>query len=124
MLGKIASPELDMNAQLNFACCCKNGDGVPQDDQKALQYFMLAANQGGAVAQYHTVICFRDGQGTHQNSQQAVKYFERSACQNYQEAKNALSLLVQSHPELKASVQNANLLSLFFFTQRFKTFKR
>ena len=104
----------DINAQLNFALCCKQGDGVPQDDQKAFQYFMLAADQGDAVAQYHTAVCFKDGQGTPQNLPQAVKYFERSANQHYQEAKNALSLLVQLHPELKASVENANLLSLFF----------
>ena len=96
----------DVNAQLNFALCCKYGDGVPQDDQKAFQYFILAADQGDAVAQYHTAVCFRDAQGTDQNLQQALKYFESSAHQNNQDAKNALSMLVQSHPELKATTQN------------------
>jgi TPR repeat protein len=39
------------------------GEGVPQDEKKAVELFRMAANQGLAIAQYYLSRCYAGGKG-------------------------------------------------------------
>ena len=38
-------------------------EGVPEDDAEAVRWFRLAAEQGGATAQYNLGLMYGDGEG-------------------------------------------------------------
>ena len=66
------------------------GRGVPQDNQKAFNYFLQAANEGDAKAQNEVGFMYATGKGTEQNDELAMKYYERAANQGLASAQYSL----------------------------------
>jgi hypothetical protein len=59
------------------------GDGVPQDFEKAANYFKLAADQGHAVGQFNYGICFENGHGVAQDLVKAAEYYYHPQVDKY-----------------------------------------
>ena len=43
------------------------GDGVPQDYKEAVRWWLMAAEEGDARAQYSLGICYKNGRGVEKN---------------------------------------------------------
>ena len=57
-----------------------NGEGVPQNDVKAVYWFRKAAEQGDAGAQFNLAYMYANGEGVPQNDVKAV-YWNRKAAE-------------------------------------------
>ena len=66
-------------AQLWLGFRYREGDGVPQDYTKAVEWFRKAAEQGDATAQLFLGCCYRDGDGVPQDYLKAVEWFRKAA---------------------------------------------
>jgi TPR repeat protein len=74
------------NAQNNLGVMCDNGDGVPQDDSQAVDWYRKAAEQGYADAHLMLGLSYHYGDGVPQDSAQAVKWYRKAAEQGYADA--------------------------------------
>ena len=54
-------------AQYNLGLRYASGEGVPQDDDEAMRWFCLAAEQGYAAAQYNLGVTYATGEGVPQD---------------------------------------------------------
>ncbi len=61
---------------------------------EAVKYFLPAAEQGHAAAQYYLGHIYEWGFGVPMNKSEAVKWFEKSAAQGYTDAQDALKRLL------------------------------
>lgn len=59
-----------------------SGDGVEQDNEKAVEYFKIAADSGDASAMVRLGICYLKGRGTAQNKEAAVELYKKAADNN------------------------------------------
>ena len=55
------------------------GQGVPQNDKEALRWYMKAADQGHAKAQFSTGVMYDQGKGVPQNYKEAFRWFMKAA---------------------------------------------
>lgn len=70
------------------------GRGVPQNDQKAFDYFLKAADKdNSAYAQNEVAYMYAAGKGTEQNYVLAFQYYQRAANQGLVSAEYNLGLL-------------------------------
>ena len=67
-----------------------NGRGVIQDDEKAVEWYQKAAEQGHAIAQYDLSWMYQHGRGVSPNSSEAFQWCRRAAEQGYADAQNTL----------------------------------
>ena len=70
-----------------------NGEGVPQDDQEAVRWYRLAADQGLAQAQYNLGVMYANGEGVPQDDQEAVRWYRLAADQGLAQAQLNLGQL-------------------------------
>ena len=70
--------------------CYANGRGVVQDDEKAVEWYHRAAEQGHAIAQYDLSWMYQHGRGVTPNSSEAVRWCRLAAKQGYADAQNTL----------------------------------
>lgn len=71
----------------------RDGDGLPKDPAKAVQWFTKAAEAGHAKAQYQLGLCYQDGFGVTQNVQEAMKWYIKSAEQGNGNAMEKLGFM-------------------------------
>lgn len=64
--------------------------GVPQSHAKAFEWFMKAANQNDALAQFNVGNCFYKGEGVVLNYKEAVEWYTKAAMQGEVDAQNML----------------------------------
>ena len=69
----------DAVAQFNLGLMYDKGEGVPQDDKAAVQWYRRAAEQGHADAQNNLGVMHANGEGVPQDDQAAVQWFRRAA---------------------------------------------
>ena len=70
-----------------------NGQGVPQDFQKAFKWISLPAEKGDAKAQFFLGCMYEDGQGVTQDYKQAIKWYTLAAEKNDHMAQSNLGHL-------------------------------
>jgi len=70
-----------------------NGFGVPMDDDLALQWYGLAAEQGYSEAQFNLGLMHANGWGVEMNDQEAAKWYRLAAEQGLIEAQTSLAML-------------------------------
>ena len=70
-----------------------NGDGVPQDKEKAAALFEEAALAGDVVAQYTLGYMLDKGDGVDKDRTAAVKWYAMAAEQGHESAQNRLAIL-------------------------------
>jgi TPR repeat protein len=71
-----------------------DGVGVEQDFQKAMDNFLLAAEQGYAGAQFNLGMMYKEGFGVQADISEATKWFRLAAEQGDAEAEQILAMLV------------------------------
>ena len=73
----------DAEAQCKLADAYFLGNGVEQDEPKAVEWFRKSAEQGHAVAEYALGNCYFAGRGIEKDEKEAFKWFLKSAEHGY-----------------------------------------
>ena len=68
----------------------RNGLGVAKDSSAAVSWYMKAADQGNASAQYNLGLAYKSGYGVAKDQAGARKWFQKAADQGYEDAKKEL----------------------------------
>lgn len=71
------------------------GRGVPQDNNKAFENFLIAANEDDAFAQNQVAYMYAAGQGTQQNYLNAFDYYQKAANHGLASAQYNLGMLYE-----------------------------
>lgn len=83
----------DAPAQFNLGLIYYQGQGVPQDYSKAVEWYTKAAGQKYALAQYNLGVSYRDGHGVLQDYSSAAKWFTKAANQGDAQAQYNLGVM-------------------------------
>ena len=83
-------------AQSNLGLMYANGEGVPENDAKAVHWYRKAAKQGDAHAQNNLGLMYDYGQGVPEDDAKAVHWFRKAAEQGHAEAQNNLGVMYYS----------------------------
>jgi len=71
----------DVRAQYDLGVLYDRGQGVPQDDHEAMNWYHRAAEQGEARAQYNLGLMYANGQGIKQDYAEAYYWITLAATQ-------------------------------------------
>lgn len=92
---RLAAEKGDLEAQVQLGLMYAKGDGVPQDNQLAQQWWQKAAAKGSAKAQFNMGLLYFDGSlGVKQDSTQAALWLRKAANQNLASAQYFLAQLL------------------------------
>ncbi len=81
-------------AQYNLGVMYRQGKGVPADDQKAIELWTKAADQGNnAAAQFSLGLLYRQGKGVPADDKQAASYWSKAAEQGHNTAQMYLGIM-------------------------------
>ena len=69
----------DLRAQFDLGVLYDKGNGVPQSDHEAMNWYRRAAEQGEARAQYNLGLMYANGQGVSQDLVEAYYWISLSA---------------------------------------------
>ncbi len=94
-------------AQFAVGKCYFNGDGVKQDEGKAVEWVRKAAEQGYAEAQCSLGFCYSSGTGVVQDFDNALKWTRLAAEQGYAEAQNNLGFYYENGRGVKQDDKEA-----------------
>jgi TPR repeat protein len=84
------------SAQLELAFTYQKGDGVVQDDERAVHWFWVAAERGHARAQYELGTMYENGRGVPADFKLAATWYGMAAQQGQVEARHNLGDLYQT----------------------------
>ena len=70
----------------------EQGRGVPKNEKEAIRWFILAADQGHADAQYKLGVRYKFGWGVTRNEEEAIRLWKLAANQGNVKAQNVLGL--------------------------------
>ena len=88
-----AGPQNDMPAETADSYDASDPD---ENYEKAAAWYLRAAEQGNANAQYRLGLLYWDGKGVEQNYSEAVRWFTEAAKQNHAEALNCLGVFAEN----------------------------
>jgi TPR repeat protein len=71
----------DLRAQYDLGVLYDRGEGVPQDNQEALNWYHRAAEEGEARAQYNLGLMYANGQGVTQDYAEAYYWITLAVAQ-------------------------------------------
>ncbi|KAG0252764.1 hypothetical protein DFQ27_007865 [Actinomortierella ambigua] len=97
----------DMDAQAQLAALYERGEGVVKSDTEALFWYLQAAMQGHANAQYHVGRFRKFGLGAHQSDSQACRWYEKAARQEDADAQICLGGMYEHGQGLEQSETEA-----------------
>ncbi len=80
------------DAQLKLGLAYSTGQGVHQDDAKAVELFSKAAKQGCVEAQYNLAAMYTVGRGVEQDHKEAVRWLTKAALQGHAAAQVSLGV--------------------------------
>lgn len=83
----------DVIAQTSLAERYYDGEGVPQNYKKAVEWYEKAANQGEAIAQMSLGFMYAYGRGIRHNDKKSVEWFTKAANQEYIDAQHLLGII-------------------------------
>lgn len=64
----------------------RNGDGIQQSDEKAVEWYSKAAEQGNASAQCNLGYMYEEGRGVLQSNEKAKYWYTKAANQGERDA--------------------------------------
>ena len=88
----IAAERGDANAQFDLALRYADGDGVEQDQSKAVHWYQKAAEQGHAKAQFNLAVRYENGNGVERDQTKAVRWYLKAAQQGHSGAQFNLAV--------------------------------
>ena len=83
-------------AQYQLGRMYMDGEGVKQNDQKAIEWFRNSAEQGLAIAQNYVGLMYANGQGVKQNYQEALKWFRKAGEQGNAQAQYNIGFMYEN----------------------------
>lgn len=90
---KLKAEAGDAKEQLNLVVMYYEGDGVPQDKAKAVEWLLKAATQGDAASQYFLGLGYYQGDIVPQDKSKAIEWWKKSAAKGYADAQYKLGSL-------------------------------
>lgn len=90
---EIAAEKGNSDAQFNLGVAYKNGQGIPECDQTAMDYFLLAAKKNHTKAIWNIGEMYAEGCGVTQSKKTAFIYFQRAAELGDMEAQASFGIL-------------------------------
>ena len=84
-----------------------NGEGVEEDNQKAVEWYRRAAEQGDANAQNNLGLMYYNGEGVKEDNQKAVEWYRRAAEQGDANAQYNLGLMYDNGEGVEEDNQKA-----------------
>ena len=94
-------------AQYRIGVIYENGDGVPKDMKKAVEWYQKAAEQGNAAAQYSLGACYLKGDGVPKDINKAIEWAQKAAAQGNAAAKFLLELCYEIPEGVPADMNRA-----------------
>ena len=76
----------DAEVQNSLGEACRDGEGVAQNDERAVLWFRKAADQGHADAQNNLGFMYKNGRGVVHDDTEAVNWYRKAADQGDAEA--------------------------------------
>jgi len=76
----------DAQAQFELGRAYEDGKGVPQDNDRAVEWFRKSAEQGNAQAQNSLGVMYAQGRGVQRDRAEAVRWYRKAAKQGLPEA--------------------------------------
>jgi TPR repeat protein len=95
------------NAHYDLGLKYKTGRGVEPNDEEAVKYFQVAADQGHVTAQCKLGFMYLTGDGVERNYKEAVKYFQLAVVQGHATAQCNLGFMYQNGRGVAQSEANA-----------------
>jgi len=86
----------DAEAQYKIGLGYALGDGVPQDDKKAIPWYQKAADQGNTGAQLSLGLMYAEGRGVPQDDTKAVVWYRKAAEHGQAKAQYNLAFMYSS----------------------------
>ena len=83
----------DGDAQFYLGHIYATGEGVPQDDKQAFEWYLKAAQQGNASAQYNLGFMYATGHGVPKDEKQAAEWHSKAAEQGHAGAQYNLGIM-------------------------------
>lgn len=83
----------EAEAQCTLGDMYANGNGVPQDDERAVAWYRKAAEQGAAAGQFKLGFMYAQGRGGPLDSEQSVAWYRKAAEQGHADAEYHLSTM-------------------------------
>ena len=91
-----AAEQGDADAQFNLGDMYATGEGVPQDDAEAAQWYRLAVEQGDAIAQYNLGVMYNTGRSVPQDYVTAHMWLNLAAATGNEDARKAREIVAAS----------------------------
>jgi TPR repeat protein len=85
--------EDDPRAMYQIGYMYDHGEGVPQDNKSAVEWYLKAAEKGHARSQYRLGLFYATGTGVEKNLKESEKWYRKAAGQGFRPAKDALKKL-------------------------------
>ncbi len=82
-------------SQYDLGRMYEQGQGVPQDNRVAFEWYRMAAEQGYASAQYHVGLMYDEGKGVPRNHMMAVEWLCKAAAQGNADAQSRLGFMYE-----------------------------
>lgn len=86
----------DAVAQFTLGTIYDFGEGIEQNDSKAVEWYRKAAEQGHAEAQCYLGISYKNGQGVSQSDSKAVEWYHKAAEQGHAGAQCNLGVMYEN----------------------------
>ena len=83
------------SSQCNIGWLYENGNGIPQDKEKAAKWYGKSAEQGNKFAQCNLAFFYEKGIGVHRDYSIAIKWYKKAANQGYGRAQYNLAQLYE-----------------------------
>jgi TPR repeat protein len=96
--------------QYNLGVMYDHGEGVPQNDESAVKWYTLAAEQGYALAQGNLGFMYEKGYGVPQNDESAVKWYTLAAVQGDAKAQYNLCVMYAQRRGFSSTQVNLDAL--------------
>ena len=90
---KKAAEQGHADAQNNLGVRYDNGEGVPEDDAEAENWYRKAAEQGHALAQNNLGFMYSRGEGVPEDDAEAVRWYRQAAEQGHVSAQYNLGAM-------------------------------
>ena len=103
----------DANAQTNLGIMYSKGDGVPQDDAKAVEWFRKAAEQGYPAAQHSLGFMYASGKGVPLDYVNAYAWFALAATQEHPNSRPSLAFVEEKMSDFE--IQSAQKLAQEYY---------
>lgn len=81
----------EAKAQVQLGTLYATGNGVPQDNERAMTWYRKAAGQGNSEAEYRLGLGYAEGKGAGQDNKEAVSWYRKAAEQGNAQAAYALA---------------------------------